>query len=38
MKLRPGLYRIPDVAVFLGVEPPDVPDTSSDRNRDSLRR
>ena len=27
MKLRPRLYRIPDAAVFLGSEPPAVPDT-----------
>jgi Uma2 family endonuclease len=25
MRLRPGLYRIPDVAVFFGAESPDVP-------------
>ena len=27
MKLRPGLYRIPDVAVFFGERPLEVPDT-----------
>lgn len=26
-RLRSGRYLIPDVAVFLGAEPPDVPDT-----------
>jgi Uma2 family endonuclease len=27
MRVRPGRYLIPDVAVFYGAEPPDVPDT-----------